>query len=129
MIYSKLRELIHDQRYDDALGVVREFERLGCMTPEIYVWKGVCIQMSGNIDDDYQLDDVRLSYLKSIEMNASCWEAYLEMGYFNYAVEDKVKEALGYFEYAIELIKKQLNEARSGQRKCRADLEKWGDEG
>ena len=125
MFYMELRRLIFEQKYNDALGVIEKFECLGCVTPEIYVWKAICIQMSGDVEDGYELADVRTSLHKAIEMDGLCIDAHIEFGHFLYAVEDNAEEAVIWFGKAADLSRDKLKDSANGVRKCNAWLSKW----
>jgi hypothetical protein len=63
---------------------------------EFYVLKGCLIQL-GSIDSEFSLEDAEAAFLRAVEIDPVCEEAYRELGHFYYVVSPNEELSRKYF--------------------------------
>ena len=81
---------------DDALKLCMKAIVTYPTVAEFYVLKGCLIQL-GAIDSDFSLEDAEAAFLRAVEIDPACEEAYKELGHFYYAVSPNEDLSRKYF--------------------------------
>ena len=100
---------------------IRELERQQSLTPKLLVRKGMLLQM----DDDPrgELSEVEESFRKALDIDPDYVEAYIELGYYYYAVLDNAASGRDFFLKAADLLRKLNSEVLEGLVECAEELE------
>ena len=123
---TRLEEIIEKQKHKDYNGMLRVFHELdkcGYELPSKFaLLKSCAIQLSD--DSIYILQDAEQCLLDVIKNDEYYIEAYIDLAFYYYAVEDNSEKSLSFFDQAISRSKNCLREAIIGKAKALADLNK-----
>lgn len=99
----EIRSLISDKKYND---VCQKFKintnEFSALSVDLLLMLSVAIQLS-DCNEYYTLDDARCCLLAAIKKNPCCVDAWIDLGYFYYAVDDKSDHALICFDKAQDI--------------------------
>ncbi|MEO6196258.1 MAG: hypothetical protein ABIS20_24825 [Thermoanaerobaculia bacterium] len=113
---------LSEKNADEMLLKIIDVEKERPLCPMELVWKGRYIQMgSGAVISDYR--EAQLAFRAALDIDESFAPAFLELGWFYYAVEDSATTALPLFEKALAISLEQMKEAAKGIRDCLEDLQ------
>lgn len=108
--------------FNEMLRLFRELDNHGySLPPRFAVLKACTIQVADN-SYGYSLHDVELCLLEVINNDENYIDAYLELGFYYYSIEDDCEKALKCFSNAIDKSTNHLREAIIGKTKSLADL-------
>jgi tetratricopeptide (TPR) repeat protein len=107
MIILQIKESMRRKKFDEALELIEQIPE-NFRTSEIFLLKGICIQLSENLK--FNLNEAEYSFKKAIELDSNNIEAKIELGWFYFNVLDQSKEADKEFGDALEIIKSKLSE-------------------
>lgn len=117
---AHLRALVRERRFENALN---DFSRIADedMTEELWVLRGVCIQLADKTD--FPLSEAKRSFECALSLNPNHVEAALEMAWFLLNVEDDSKAAESGFAKALSMLATSQESALRGCAKCKEELE------
>ena len=123
---DRIDDLYKQQGYESALQLVQTLLSDFPFSLELLVNYAKLLQL---IDKDDMSNvpalDTALEYLKQAHFIApDAIEPCIELGYFEYAVNDCASEAIQYFDAAQKNAESGLKKALIGQIKCYVDLDK-----
>lgn len=124
MIILQIKEEIKRKKFDEALTLIEQIPE-NFMTSEIYVLKGICIQLSENLK--YDLKEAENSFRKAIELDFNNIDAKMELGWFYFNVLNDSREADHIFGQALESIKAKLTELMEGFMKINLESSSYFD--
>jgi hypothetical protein len=124
---TRLEKIIDKQKHKDFDEMLKIFRGLDdCeyeLSPRFAVLKSVAIQLSDN-SYGYSLQDAEHSLLDALKSDENYINAYIELAYYYYAVDDDAQKALIFFDQAISKSKGYLREAIIGKAKSLVDLDR-----
>lgn len=124
MIILQIKESMQRKKYDEALELIKQIPE-NFRTSEIFLLKGICIQLSENLKFD--LNEAEISFKKAIELDSYNIEAKMELGWFYFNVLDQSKEADKQFSETLEIIKTKLSELIEGFMKINLESANYFD--
>ena len=122
--FEQLDTLFKNHKFKDALKLVEDLISQYPHSVELLVKYAKIIQLIDEKDlSKIPPLDVALESLKKAHMLAPrSIEPCLELGYFEYAVNDRPDEAVKYFEVAEEIAIEGLKDALMGLIKCNVEI-------
>ena len=117
----KIRCLAKAGKYTEALKLLETIPKQ-YMTHDLWVKRGIYIQLLEKEPFILTLADAKKSFQRAIKLNPKSVEAYIELGWFLYAVEDNAIAAEPYFRKAVKLLAKSQYEALSGIAECLSEI-------
>jgi tetratricopeptide (TPR) repeat protein len=124
MIILQIKESMRRKKFDEALELIEQIPE-NFRTSEIFLLKGICIQLSENLK--FNLNEAEYSFKKAIELDSNNIEAKIELGWFYFNVLDQSKEADKEFGDALEIIKSKLSELVEGFMKINLESSTYFD--
>ncbi len=124
MIILQIKESMRIKKFDEALELIEQIPE-NFRTSEIYLLKGICIQLSENLKFD--LREAEVSFKKAIELDSNHIEAKMELGWFYFNVLDESQKANKQFGDALEIIKTKLSELMEGFMKINLESSTYFD--
>ena len=124
MIILQIKESMRRKKFDEALELIEQIPE-NFRTSEIFLLKGICIQLSENLK--FNLNEAEYSFKKAIELDSNNIEAKIELGWFYFNVLDQSKEADKEFVDALEIIKSKLSELVEGFMKINLESSTYFD--
>ena len=124
MIILQIKESMRIKNFDEALELIEQIPE-NFRTSEIFLLKGICIQLSENLKFD--LNEAEYSFKKAIELDSNNIEAKMELGWFYFNVLDESKKADKEFGDALEVIKSKLSELVEGFMKINLESSTYFD--
>ena len=123
---EQLSHLLEKQSYGEAFKLVDELLVDYPYSSELLVNRARIIQLldKDDLSDIPSLDSARESLKLSQILNPNYLDSSLELGYFEYAINDSPETAINYFETAREKAESMLKELLIGEIKCYLDLGK-----
>lgn len=123
-IYINVQLLRDQNNFNGLAAYFKRIENTGVdLPPYLLVLKARIIQLAEE-SADYTLEDVEESLLQAIQIEPDNLAAYIELGYFYYAVADQSDRSLSFFERAQEYAEKSLLSAMLGKAKALVDIGK-----
>ena len=116
----RLERALEADDYRAAIQVLEEIQADRPLHPHELVQLGILIQLGD--EDGPPLSLVESSYKKAIELDSAYVPALLELGWFNYAVNDRSEVGKEFFERALTLLDEMRAEAEKGIQDCLEDL-------
>jgi tetratricopeptide (TPR) repeat protein len=110
------------RHYDRALAEVSRLLKEWPDNPQLLVMWADLIQLQ-ETDEGPSLADARAAYQRAAELDDQAPAALIELGDYQYAIEEDAKAASRYFGKAIALCKDLLKNALLGQAKALAELD------
>ena len=124
MIILQIKESMRIKNFDEALELIEQIPE-NFRTSEIFLLKGICIQLSENLEFD--LNETEVSFKKAIELDSNNIEAKMELGWFYFNVLDESKKADRQFSETLEIIKTKLSELMEGFMKINLESSTYFD--
>jgi len=124
MIILQIKDSMRIKKFDEALELIEQIPE-NFRTSEIFLLKGICIQLSENLKFD--LHEAEVSFKKAIELDSNNIEAKMELGWFYFNVLDQSKEADIQFGDALKIIKTKLSELLEGFMKINLESSTYFD--
>jgi tetratricopeptide (TPR) repeat protein len=120
---DKIDDLTSQERFEEALAAVEEFLERFPLSPYLLVKRGCLIQLYNEVEHPARtLEVARESLEMACALTPNYVQALIELGYFQYAIEDRSDEALEQFQIAREQAETDLEEALVGEAKSHLDL-------
>jgi tetratricopeptide (TPR) repeat protein len=116
---SQIESLMRSNSYDEVCRLFRDFGD-GDLSWELLLRKAAAIQLAEN-SSGYQLDDAR-SALEQAAQKSSQAQAWIDLGHFYLAVDDKPAEALECFAKAQDVCSAIVADLAAGKAKALKDL-------
>lgn len=117
--FERLQQRIRSKDIGLALLEIQELERTAKVSPRLLVLKAMCLQLS---KEDGPLEDVESALQEALSLDDEYVDAYLELGWFLYAVQDQTAQAQAAFDRALHLLRKQNFEVIRGLLACAEEL-------
>lgn len=124
MIILQIKESMRIKKFDEALELIEQIPE-NFRISEIFLLKGICIQLSENLKFD--LNEAEVSFKKAIELDSKNVDAKMELGWFYFNVLDDSKKADKQFGDALEFIKSKLSELVEGFMKINIESASYFD--
>lgn len=109
-------------KYREALSILERIEQEGLLHPDVFVWKGRCLQLDDG-EASSQLSDVENAFKQALNIDSDFIPAILELAWFYLNVLDDANRAIEHFDKAIHLCRDTLAEAVIGKAKCLYETE------
>ena len=117
--FERLRQKIRAKDIGSALLEIQELEQTVKMSPRLLVLKAMCLLLS---EEDGPLEDVESALRAALSLDDEYVDAYLELGWFLYAVQDQTTEAQAAFDRALHVLRKLNCEVIRGLLACAEEL-------
>lgn len=124
LLHSEAKRCLLAQDFEGATALFRASEHLH-LPGRLLLVKAAAIQFGGNAAG-YTLDDARACLLAAVEQEPDFAEGWLELGYFHYAVDEDLPQALQCFERAQTLASRTRDDALAGYEKVRVEMARSG---
>ena len=105
--------------FEALTALYKKFEHIE-FPPGYLVHKAVVIQLSDG--NEYTLEDAQACLQKALLLDANCLGAYIELGYFHYAIRNDATQAITHFDEGYLRAKQLLLEIELGRAKTLIDL-------
>lgn len=118
---NEIRTLVKSKKFDLAANIFRKNENF-ILDSSLLIIKATVIQLAEN-SNFYSLDDARNSLILATILDDDNINAWNELGYFYYSVDDNAKEALLCFKKSISLAQQLYISSSAGIAKVFAELD------
>lgn len=119
---EQIKALYREQKFKEALALIETIEKRDSVCPDIFVWKGRCIQLADE-NIPYQLADAEKAYQAALDIDDEYIPAIIDLGYFYLRVIDDPGRGKSFFEKAIALQKDIITESVVGMAECLSEIE------
>lgn len=110
--YTVVKRLLETQMWEEALAKVDELLVSNPLAAQLYLLRGQLIQLQRE-DTKYSLDDVEKSFNMAIELDATYFDALVELMHFYDAVCPDTPKAIEYAKKVQVIAQKVLDESRT----------------
>jgi hypothetical protein len=118
-ILSVVNNALAEKDANRVAAIYKEYEGID-LPPVLMVSKARAIQLSDGFE--YSLKDAERLLRKAIQIDGYCLEAYLELGYLQYSINDNASEALIAFNQGLDRAVKMLADLQLGRAKALFEL-------
>ena len=108
--YTVLKPLLETQMWEEALAKVDELLVSNPLAAQLYLLRGQLIQLRRE-NTQYSLDDVEKSFKMAVELDATYFDALVELMHFYDAVCPDTPKAIEYARKVKVIAQKVLDEA------------------
>ena len=108
--YTVLKRLLETQMWEEALAKVDALLVANPVAAQLYLLRGQLIQLQRE-DTKYSLDDVEKSFKMAVELDATYFDALVELMHFYDAVCPDTPKAIEYAKKVNVIAQKVLDEA------------------
>jgi tetratricopeptide (TPR) repeat protein len=112
-----MKSLYAAGNYDGALALIERMEREGLLYPEVFLWKGRCLQL-GDGRHFRDISEIEQLYRRALDIDDEYVPALMELGWFYLNVMDDAGRARPFFDRAFGLLREALTEAVEGVARC-----------
>jgi hypothetical protein len=110
---SRLMELFTEGKFSDAILETERLERLGLVHPAVFVWKGRCLLLSGDADED-ELELVDEAYQRALVIDNYYVPALIDLGYFYFRLMGQLQMGWDHSQRALVLLRDQVSDVLNG---------------
>src|SRR5712692_182506 len=107
---TELKHFLETQMWEEALAKVDELLVSNPLAAQLYLLRGQLIQLQPE-NMKYALDDVEKSFKKAVELDATYFDALVELMHFYDAVCPDTPKAIAYAKKVKVIAQKVLDEA------------------
>lgn len=111
------------ERFADALSEVEHLLSEYPDHPQLLTMRAALIQLQHDEEGTPTLEDAKDDLLKVVELDEASPSAWIDLGYFVYAVENDAKASVKHFQKAVQLSRRLLKDALIGQAEALAELD------
>jgi hypothetical protein len=115
---EQIRSAVRDKDVKTALELIRDHECKVGPSAQLLVFKAMCLQLS----DEGSLDEIESILLSAIELDDTCLDAFIEIGWFYLSVLSDPEKGAAAFDKARILVEKFLGETVRGTLACASEL-------